>query len=182
MRYLEQFRAPLPAPSPGRRAACLTAVALAGLAAGLAAKWADFSGVQLLGDVSSELPIWIVLGLLIARASGSPGRAAAHALVFFLAMLPAYYLAAELLGGVWGMSYAWGWATVACLSPFAAYGAWYAFGRGWLPNVLSVLVVAVALLADAAVLRRLNFRDFVLAGLCAALVFGCKAPRRGGKG
>ena len=107
---------------------------------------------------------------------------AACALVFFLAMIPAYYLAAEWMDGVWGMSYVYGWTMVACLSPFAAWLAWYAFGRGWLPNVLSVLVVAAALLADPVVLRSLNLRDFVLAGVCAVLVFGWKAPRRDGKG
>ena len=178
MSALNRFRAPGPAPSPARRLACLLLTLLLGLAAGLLAKWADFSGIRLLGDVFSELPVWILLGLVIARCSGSPGRAAAYALVFFLAMIPAYYLAAEWMNGVWGMSYAWGWATVACLSPFAACVVWYAFGRGWLPNVLSVLAVTAALLADAAVLRRLNLRDFVLAGLCAVLVFGWKAPRR----
>ena len=115
MKYLERFRAPLPAPSLGRRLACLLLLLLAGAAVGVLAKWADFSAIQLLGDIFSELPVWIVLGLVIARCSGSPGRAAAA-------------------------------------------------------------------LADVIVLRRLNFRDFVLAGLCAVLVFGCKAPRRGSKG
>ena len=176
MKRLERFRAPLPAPPLGRRLLCLLGMLLAGAAAGLLAKWADFSSVQLLGDVFSELPVWILLGLLIARLSGSPGRAAAYAFAFFLAMIPAYYLAAEWVGGVWGMAYVYGWTVVACLSPFAAFAAWYAFGRGWLPNLLSGMVVAVAALADVAVFRRLNFRDFVLAGLCALLVFGWKAP------
>ena len=176
MSALNRFRVPRPAPAPAWRLLHLLAMALAGGAVGVLAKWADFSSVQLLGDVFSELPIWIVLGLLIARLSGSPGRAAACALVFFLAMIPAYYLAAEWMDGVWGMSYVYGWTVVACLSPFAAFAAWYAFGRGWLPNLLSGMVVAVAALADVAVFRRLNFRDFVLAGLCALLVFGWKAP------
>lgn len=176
MSWLDRFRTPLPAPPPGRLLLCLLLLLLAGAAAGLLAKWADFSSVQLLGDVFSELPIWILLGLLIARLSGSPGRAAAYTFAFFLAMIPAYYLAAEWVGGVWGMAYVYGWTVVACLSPFAAFAAWYAFGRGWLPNLLSGMVVAVAALADVAVFRRLNFRDFVLAGLCALLVFGWKAP------
>mgnify|MGYP006072842631 FL=1 len=176
MSWVDRFRAPPPAPAPGRRLLCLLLLLLAGAATGLLAKWADFSSVQLLGDVFSELPIWILLGLLIARLSGSPGRAAAYTFAFFLAMIPAYYLAAEWVGGVWGMAYVYGWTVVACLSPFAAFAAWYAFGRGWLPNLLSGMVVAVAALADVAVFRRLNFRDFVLAGLCALLVFGWKAP------
>lgn len=176
MSWLDRFRAPLPAPPPGRRLLCLLLLLLAGAATGLLAKWADFSSVQLLGDVFSELPIWILLGLLIARLSGGPGRTAAYAFAFFLAMIPAYYLAAEWVGDVWGMAYVYGWTVVACLSPFAAFAAWYAFGRGWLPNLLSGMVVAVAALADVAVFRRLNFRDFVLAGLCALLVFGWKAP------
>ncbi len=182
MNRLNRFRMPLPAPPLGRRLLCLLLMLLAGAAVGLLAKWADFSHIQLLGDIFSELPIWIVLGLVIARCSGSPGRAAAYAFVFFLAMIPAYYLAAEWMGGVWGMAYVYGWAAVACLSPFAAYAVWYAFGRGWLSALLSVAVVASAALADVAVLRRLNFRDFVLAGVCALLVFGCKSPRLGGKG
>ena len=37
---------------------------------------------------------------------------------------------------------------------------------------------AAVLLSDAVVFRTLNVRDFVLAGLCAVLVFGCKAPYR----
>ena len=178
MSALDSFRAPRPAPSPARRLLGLLAMAAAGLAAGVLAKWADFSGIRLLGDVFSELPVWILLGLVIARCSGSPGRAAAHALVFFLAMIPAYYLAAEWMDGVWGMAYVYGWTIVACLSPFAACAVWYAFGRGWLPNVLSVLIVAAALLADPMVLRRLSLRDFVLAGVCTVLVFGWKATKK----
>ncbi len=180
MNRLNRFRAPLPAPSLGRRFGGLLGMLLAGAAVGVLAKWADFSHLQLLGDMFSELPIWMLLGLLIARFSGSPGRAAAHAFAFFVAMIPAYYLAAEWMGGVWGMAFACGWAVVACLSPLAAYTVWYAFGRGWLPNLLSAAVVAAAALADVAVFRRLNGRDFVLAGLCALLVFGCKARQRGG--
>ena len=63
-------------------------------------------------------------------------------------------------------------------APGRAYAVWYAFGRGWLPNLLSVLAAAAVLLSDAVVFRTLNVRDFVLAGLCAVLVFGCKAPYR----
>lgn len=179
MSRLDRFRDPLPAPAPGWRLFCLVLMFPAGAAVGLLAKWADFSSIQLLGDLFSELPIWILMGLLISRFSGSPGRAAVYAFAFFLGMIPAYYLAAEWLGGVWGMAYVYCWTVVACLSPFAAYVVWYAFGRGWLPNLLSALVVAVAMFSDTLVFRRLNIRDFVLAGLCAALVFGCKAKKHG---
>ena len=41
-----------------------------------------------------------------------------------------------------------------------------------------LLAAAAVLLSDAVVFRTLNVRDFVLAGLCAVLVFGCKAPYR----
>ena len=180
MRGLDRFRFPAPAPALGSRLAALLAMILLGAAAGLVAKWADFSS-QLLGNVLSELPIWILFGLLIARFSGSPGRAAAHAFAFFLAMIPADYLAAEWMGGVYGMSFVYGWTVVACLSPFAAWAAWYAFGRGWLPTLLSVAVVAAAALSDVVVLRRLNIRDLALAALCGILVFGCKAPKQGAK-
>ncbi len=179
MRVLSRFRPARPAPPLSRRLAHLALAALAGAAMGVLAKWVDFSS-QSLGAVLSELPVWILLGLLIVRLSGSPGRAAAHVFVFFLAMLPAYYLTAEAMGGVWGIAYVCGWTAAACLSPLPALVMWYAFGRGWLPNLLSVLGTAAALLADVVVFRSLNGRDFVLALLCALLLFGCKAVKNPG--
>lgn len=142
MSCLERFRVPLPAPVLTHRLACLALMLLTGAAAGALAKWADFSSVQLLGDVFSELPIWILLGLVIARCSGSPGRAAAYAFVFFLAMIPAYYLAAEWMGGVWGITYVYGWARgglpvplcglccLVCLRPGVAAQLTVGAGRG----------------------------------------------------
>ena len=42
------------------------------------------------------------------------------------------------------------------------------------------LAAAAALLADVVVFRSLNGRDFVLALLCALLLFGCKAVKKPG--
>ena len=75
MRVLSRFRPARPAPPLSRRLAHLALAALAGAAMGVLAKWVDFSS-QSLGAVLSELPVWILLGLLIVRLSGSPGRAA----------------------------------------------------------------------------------------------------------
>lgn len=83
MSCLERFRVPLPAPVLTHRLACLALMLLTGAAAGALAKWADFSSVQLLGDVFSELPIWILLGLVIARCSGSPAGRRPMPLCFF---------------------------------------------------------------------------------------------------
>lgn len=137
---------------------------LTGAAAGALAKWADFSSVQLLGDVFSELPIWILLGLVIARCSGSPGRAAAYAFVFFLAMIPAYYLAAEWMGGVWGITYVYGWAVWPACPPLRPMLFGMPSAGGWLPNLLSVLAAAAVLLSDAVVFRTLNVRGFCTGG------------------
>lgn len=176
MRYLNRFRRPEPSPALNRRLACLLAMVLLGAAMGVLAKWLDFSS-EIFGNMLSELPIWMLLGLLIARFSGSPGRAAAHAFLFFISMIPAYYAAAEWMGGVYGMAYAYGWTVVACLSPFAAFAAWYAFGRGWLPNLLSVGALAVVAVSDVAVFHRAHARDFLLALVCAVLLFFGKVKR-----
>lgn len=73
MRGLDRFRIPAPSPALGSRLVSLLAMVLLGAAAGVVAKRADFSS-QLLGNIFSELPIWILFGLLIARFSGSPVR------------------------------------------------------------------------------------------------------------
>lgn len=173
MRYLDRFRTPSPRPAPGRLAACLLALLLMGAAMGVLAKWLDFVS-EIFGNMLSQLPFWVLLGLLIARFSGGPGRAAAYAFAFFASMLAGYYLAAEWMGGVYGMAFVYGWSVVACLSPFAAFAAWYAFGRGWLPNLLSVGIVAAAVLADVVLFRSVDLEDALLVLLCAILLFSGK--------
>ena len=154
MSALDRFRAPRPAPSPARRLLGLLAMAAAGLAAGVLAKWADFSGIRLLGDVFSELPVWILLGLVIARCSGSPGRAAAHALVFFLAMFGSMVFQTYLVGAgarslgeaiklFWTFRVPWDWAYTAGTVP-----DWVAqFSFGFYSLMLTSLLLGLIVMA-----------------------------------
>lgn len=176
MNRLSRFRQAGPRLVPSQLLPRILAMLLAGAAMGVLAKWLDFSS-ELLGNLLSELPVWILLGLLIARFSGRPGRAAVYAFAFFLSMVAFYYLTADRMGGVYGIAFVYGWTAAACLSPLAAFAAWYAFGRGWVANLLSAGAIAAAALSDVLVFRRAGVRDVVLTLLCAVLLCAGKRKR-----
>lgn len=58
-----------------------------------------------LGNVFSELSVWILLCTAIAVFSPNPRLAAAKVFLFCAGMLATYYLTAELTGGVYSMSF-----------------------------------------------------------------------------
>lgn len=142
---------------------------LLGLAVGIFAKWVDFMAPTL-GDVTVRLPLWVLVVLAIALLSSTPLRAAVNSLVFFLPLVGAYYVSAAWLGGAEGLTYLPGWAAAGCLAGAVALAAWYAFGQGWLPGVLSLAVLAADWGATRLLYGGVKVSDMVLMLLCAVLL------------
>lgn len=142
----------------------------AGLVSGVAVRLLDMYTTNL-GNVFSELSVWILLCTAIAVFSPNPRLAAARVFLFCAGMLATYYLTAELTGGVYSMSFVCGWAVIAVISPFAAYAAWYARGHGAVANVLSVGIIAVMILGELLLFDKLRITDIIWAVLCAIALF-----------
>lgn len=157
------------APKRGRYVHALFSLA-AGLAAGAAVRLLDIYTTNL-GNIFSELSVWILLCTALAVFSANPGLAAAKVFLFCTGMLASYYLAAELTGGVYSMTFVYGWTVVAIISPFAAYAAWYARGHGAAANVLSAGIIAVMLVGEFVLFDRLRVFDIICAVLCAIVLF-----------
>lgn len=146
-----------------------------GLLLGIVARLLDIHA-PLLGEVFSRMPVWILLGVLIATASPTPRRAAANILPFCLGMLLTYYAVAIITHGVYGRSFIIGWTVFALCSPFFAAVTWFCRRRGLFPCLLRLTIVACAVFSTVFLSGDLRTQDFVLLAAVIWLIFS--APKQ----
>lgn len=146
-----------------------------GLALGVISRLLDIHA-GFLGNLFSRMPVWILLGVLIATASPTPRRAATNILPFCLGMLLAYYAVAVITHGVYGRVFIIGWTIFALSSPLFAAITWFCRSRGFLPLMLRLGIMACAIFSTLLLSGDLRTHDFVL--LAAAAYFLFSAPRR----
>lgn len=146
-----------------------------GLALGVITRLLDIY-TNLPGEIFSRMPVWILLGVLIATASPTPRRAAANMLPFCLGMLLTYYAVAIITHGVYGRVFILGWTAFALLSPLFAAAAWYCRCSGVVPVLLRLGITACALLSSVLLLGDLRTHDLLLSAAVAAVAFS--APVR----
>jgi hypothetical protein len=144
-----------------------------GMALGTAAKLLDIY-TQNLGNIFSQMSIWILLGTVIAVYSRSPYRAMANVFLFCVGMLIAYYAMAQLTNSVYGWAFIGGWTVFSLFSPLFAFLTWYAKGRGWFAVTVSVGILLCMLLCAVVLFDKLRLSDIVLALLTALVLFGRK--------
>ena len=101
----------------------------AGLLLGAVSRLLDLY-TQNLGNIFSQLAIWILLGTLIALYSPTRRQAMVNILPFCLGMLASYYAAAVLTHGVYSRTIIAGWTLFALCSPVLAALAWTAEENG----------------------------------------------------
>ena len=115
------------------------ACVLLGGALGFLSKWVealphlgtmgDF--LNLIGNLTSRLGLWIFCASLLAGRSRSPGAAAAQVFGFFAGMLAAYYAYTTILFGYFPTVVALRWGAMALVSPLGGVVVWYGAGKGW---------------------------------------------------
>ena len=116
-------------------------VALLGLVMGFVAKATD--SVSVIGEIGTELGVWVFAAALIAAYSRHVLCAAANVLVFFLCVLASYYLYGYFVLGFFPKAYFVGWLAVAMGSPLPGALLWFSRARGAVGAVLSALPAAV---------------------------------------
>ncbi len=135
-----------------------------GLLLGTAARLFDIY-LQMLGEIFSQMAVWILLGTLIAVYSPTRKAAMRNILPFCIGMLITYYATAILTDGVYGRSFIVGWTVFALLSPFMAYLAWMTKQRGVLPKLIGAGIVLISVLSSILLFDRLRIYDFVIDAL-----------------
>ena len=110
---------------------------LLGLCLGVVSRLFDIY-IEILGNIFSQLQIWILLGTLIAIYSPTKKQAMLNIFPFCLGMLITYYATAIITHGIYGRSFIIGWTIFAFCSPVFAYFAWMTKDKGWFPKVISI--------------------------------------------
>ena len=139
--YIHHIR-PLPNKFSFKKELLFTAcIIMLGLLLGMIAKMTD--SISVIGDIGTELGIWIFLATLIAVYSRYPTTAAVNVLLFFLSMLCAYYIYGQVVLGFYPRAYFIGWLIIALLSPVAGFFVWFSKGSGMVSILIAALPISL---------------------------------------
>ncbi len=142
----------------------------AGLLTGVVIKLLDIY-TQNLGNVFSQMSVWILICTVISVCSSTPRRAAVNVFCFCAGMLLTYYAVAELTDSVYSMTFVYGWAVFALFSPVMGFCVWYAKGSGAAPKVISVGIIVMMLLIAAVMFDRIRIADILIAIVTGVFLF-----------
>lgn len=147
-----------------------------GLMLGVISRILDIN-TQNLGNIFSQMAIWILFGVIISVYSSSKKKAMINIFPFCIGMLIAYYIVAILTNGVYSDVYIIGWTVFALASPVMAYFAWMTKEKGLFPKVISAGIVAVSVLSSIVLFDRLRIYDFIIDGILIYILFLKKIER-----
>ena len=145
-----------PSGSPLKQLIISLGLAVIGAAFGCLSRFLDIY-TQNLGNIFSEMSVWVLIGTVISVLSSSPFRAGANVFAFCAGMLAAYYIYAHLSGGVYSLAFVTGWAVFSVLSPVFSFITWHGVGYG----LLSIIIDS-GIIAFMAVCSIVLFDDFGL--------------------
>ncbi|MEW8956696.1 hypothetical protein [Clostridium sp.] len=115
-----------------------------GLSLGLIAKTSD--SISIIGDIGTEIGIWIFIATLIASYSMHPLSASINVPIFFLGMLCTYYTYTHFVLGFFPRSYFIIWLIITLFfTPIAGFITWFSRGKGIISIVSSSLPIALLL-------------------------------------
>lgn len=141
-----------------------------GLLIGFIARLLDIFTTNL-GEIFSQMAIWVLLGTLISIYSKTAKKAMQNVLTFCLGMLITYYFVAALSHGVYASGYIIGWTVFALCSPVLAFLAWFTKERGIFPKIVSVGIIAVSVLSSILLFDRLRIYDLIINGVLFFFLF-----------
>lgn len=130
-----------------------------------------------LGNIFSQMSIWILLGTLIAIFSKTKGKAALNVFVFCIGMLITYYITAELTNSAYGMTFIYGWAAFSVCSPVFAALTWMTKEKGVLGKIISFGILVVTLTVSMVVFDGPRVYDIVIMLVLAYFLFVHRVKR-----
>lgn len=143
---------------------------LLGALLGIISKLMDISTSNL-GNIFSQMSIWILLGTMIAVFSKTKGKAALNVFVFCIGMLITYYITAGLTNSVYSMSFLYGWASFSVCSPVFAWFTWMTKEKGALGKIISFGILVVTLTVSMVVFDGPSVYDIVIMLILAYFLF-----------
>ena len=130
-----------------------------------------------LGNIFSQIAIWILIGTLISIYSETKKRAMLNVFPFCIGMLITYYFVAFITKGVYSNNFIIGWTIFAFCSPVFAYFTWMTKERGIFPKIISAGIILVSILSTIILFDRLRIYDFIINGILIYYLFLKKIER-----
>ncbi len=124
-----------------------------------------------IGNMFSELSIWILFGVLISIYSKKPIQASCNVFLFCIGMLLTYYITAELTTSVYSMTFICGWIIFSLFSPLFAYITWYSRKRNILANIISIGIIFVTIFASILIFNGLKIYDYIIIFILCYILF-----------
>ena len=149
---------------------------LLGAVLGVASKVLDIH-TQNLGNIFSQMSIWILLGTLVAIFSKTKSKAALNVFVFCIGMLITYYITAELTNSVYGMTFIYAWTAFSICSPVLAILTWMTKEKGVLGKIISFGILVVTLAVSMVVFDGPRVYDIVIMLVLVYFLFIHKVKR-----
>lgn len=134
---------------------------IVGLCLGIISRLLDIYTSNL-GNIFSQMSIWILLGTLISIYSNNKKQAMLNIFPFCIGMLITYYLVAEFTNGVYSRTFIMGWTLFTLCSPIMAFFAWMSKEKGLFPKIISLGIIIVSILSSIILFDRLRFYDFII--------------------
>lgn len=132
-----------------------------GLILGIISRVLDIT-TQNLGNIFSQMAIWILFGVLISIYSPTKKQSMINILPFCIGMLITYYIVAVITKGVYNRSFIIGWTVFALCSPIMAYFTWMTKEKDIFYKIISIGIIAVSILSCIILLDRLRVYDYII--------------------
>ena len=149
---------------------------LLGLILGVISRLLDIY-TQNLGNVFSQMAIWILIGTIISIYSKTKKKAMLNIFPFCIGMLITYYFVAFITKGVYSDTFIIGWTLFAFCSPIFAYFTWMTKEKGIFSKILSIGIVLISTLSSIVLFDRLRIYDFIIDGILIYYLFFKKVQR-----
>ena len=149
---------------------------LIGLILGVISRMLDIY-TQNLGNIFSQMAIWILFGILISIYSKTKKNAMINILPFCIGMLITYYFVAFISKGIYSNTFIIGWTIFAFCSPILAYFTWMTKEKGVFPKIISIGIILVSIISTIVLFDKLRFYDFIINGIMIYYLFFKKIER-----
>ena len=145
-----------------------TSISVVGFLLGIMCKLLDIYSTGMLVEVGymfSNMPVWILIGVLISRYSETPKTAMVNILPFSIFMLVSYYGTAELLGAPYSPQLMICWILFACATPIFAGLAWKTRYKSISAKMIAAMILLVTIWFVVV------YADNILDYLCIPILF-----------
>ncbi|MDE7398222.1 MAG: hypothetical protein K2N06_01720 [Oscillospiraceae bacterium] len=140
---MKRIREPIKSPLWKTALFCVIFLIIGGVL-GAVSKLADVYS-EILGNFTSGICVWILIGTVICVFAKSPFRAAAYVFLLCAGMIAAYYITAKLADLYYSTSFVKGWSIFTLFTPIFALISWYSRGRAWQSWVIRIGIAVVML-------------------------------------